>query len=177
MLLHTQIAKAVFPTSRLSCLSSFQECSNSSRDVLRPGLSGAVPSLLSAFGAMALTSLQPLKPDGGCSRAALSRWQPSCYVSPDASYQAGVAAPASTLKGATSAMRRAATVAAGDCQPHTSQLFEHLAPKKLASNVAVGAAMPTGLVKAAVARTQCWCLGCVTSMESFEDGAGLLLQK
>lgn len=112
-------------------LCSFQECNDAVRDAPRSGLPGIATSLLSAFGAVALTSLQPLSHDGGSSKAAVSRWQPSYYVSPDASYQADVAAPASTFKGDTSATRRAATVAAGNCRADFTQPLEHFAEESV----------------------------------------------
>ena len=131
----------------LSTTLLFQECIDISRDVLRPGVPDTMPSLVSAFGAAALTSLQPLRHDGGYSRATLSCWQPSCYVSPDVTYQAGVAAPASTLKGVTSATRRAATVAAGDQDALHCIVMRHLSQASLPA--AAGGVCSSGLVYAA----------------------------
>ncbi|CAL5219443.1 g1275 [Coccomyxa viridis] len=87
-------------------------CVPPTKEGLRPKVADIMPSLGLYFGAVPLTALQPLRHEGGYSRAASSRWQPSCYVAPDATYRAGVEAPASTLKGDTSATRRAAAVAA-----------------------------------------------------------------
>ena len=109
-------------------LSTSQECNNTFGDAPRSGVLGVVTSLLSAFGAVPSTPLQPLRHNGGFSKNLLSQWQPSCYIAPDATYQEGVTAPASTFKGDTFAIRRAATVAAGGCPSQPTWLPGHLAP-------------------------------------------------
>ena len=101
-------------TSPQLLLHLLQKHSNSLRDAPRPGITSYVPSLLSAFGIVPLASLQPLSHAGECGAVRLSGWQPSCYVAPDVAYQAGMTAPASQLKGDTTATRRAASVAAGE---------------------------------------------------------------
>lgn len=107
---------AAIPGAVLSlCCKSQQVCKSYPRLTVRMGLpsSTSLPSLLSGFGLVPLVSLQPSSHSSGPRGTSLSGWQPSCYVAPEASYQAGVTSPASTLKGNASAIRRAATVALG----------------------------------------------------------------
>ena len=110
----------VYCISSVAILKSFRSCLQASKrspgQVAQIGVPNIVslPSLLSFFGAVPTVTLQQGTCNGSSSSVLLSGWQPSCYVAPEASYQAGVSPPASALKGDATATRRAATVASGE---------------------------------------------------------------
>ena len=115
------ISSAAVLKSFRSCLQADKRSSGQEPQIGMPNIV-SLPSLLSFFGAVPAVTLQQGTCNGFSSSVLLSGWQPSCYVAPEASYQAGVSPPASALKGDATATRRAATVASGEW-PDTASLL------------------------------------------------------
>ena len=107
------VSSAAILKSFCSCLQANKRSPGQVAQIGMPNIV-SLPSLLSFFGAVPAVTLQ----QGACNdfpgSVLPSGWQPSCYVAPEASCQAGMSPPASALKGDATATRRAATVASGE---------------------------------------------------------------